>query len=128
MAQFGPIAETAEKMTLRRQGFEALTAAAEDARDRPAFDTRVAREGLATVAADTLALGKASRIVDGESPLQIWRERRGLTARALASEASINAAYLPETEASKKPGIPAAIVALARVLQVDVGDVFTVVG
>jgi DNA-binding Xre family transcriptional regulator len=125
MEHIGPIAETADTVTLRRQDFDALVTAAEDASDQRAFavfDARVARDGWAAVAADALTLREASRIADGESPVRVWRERRGLTARALATAAGINAAYLSEIEAGKKPGSAAAIVALGRALNVDAGD------
>jgi ribosome-binding protein aMBF1 (putative translation factor) len=125
MAHIGLIAETAETVTLRRKDFEALIAAAEDAADRrtfAAFDARVAQEGLPAVREDSLTLEQVSRIADGESPVRVWRERRGLSGRALAAAANISPAYLSEIEAGKKPGSAAAIVGLAKALRVSAGD------
>jgi hypothetical protein len=125
MAHIGLIAETAETVTMRRQDFEALIAAVEDVADRrafAAFDARVAQEGLPAVFEDSLTLEQACRIADGESPVRVWRERRGLTARALAAAAAINPAYLSEIEAGKKPGSATAIIGLAKALRVDAGD------
>ncbi|MXP66081.1 XRE family transcriptional regulator [Roseomonas sp. M0104] len=125
MAHVGPIAETADTVTLRRADYEALLEAAEDVADRAAlaaFDRRVATEGLAAVRADGLTLEEASRISDGESPIRVWREHRGMTARALAAAANVNSAYLSEIEGGKKPGSAAALVRLANVLKVEVED------
>ncbi|MBO1081719.1 helix-turn-helix domain-containing protein [Roseomonas haemaphysalidis] len=126
MAHIGPLAETADTVTLRRADFEALVAAAEDVADRAsfaAFEARVARDGMAAVKADSLTLQEAVRILDeGESPVRVWREKRGLTGRALAAAAGVSPVYLSEIENGKKPGSAAAIVALAKALQVDAGD------
>lgn len=130
MAHIGPIAETADTVTLRRADFDALVAAAEDAADRrsfDAFDARVAAEGMDAVRADSLTLEQFNRIVEGESPVRVWREQRGMTARVLAAAAGISAAYLSEIEAGKKPGSAAAVVALARALRVDAQDLLPVV-
>jgi len=125
MAHVGPIAETADTVTLRRADYEALLEAAEDVADRAAlaaFDRRIAAEGLAAVRADSLTLEEVSRLAEGESPLRVWREHRGLTARALAATAEVNAAYLSEIESGKKPGSAAALVRLAKALKVEVED------
>ena len=125
MAHVGPIAETADTVTLRRADYEALLEAAEDVADRAAlaaFERRVASEGLAAVRADSLTLEEASRLVEGESPVRVWREHRGMTARALAAAAEVNAAYLSEIESGKKPGSAAALVRLAKALKVEVED------
>jgi hypothetical protein len=76
----------------------------------------MAQDGLPAVLKDSLTLEQASRIADGESPVRVWRERRGLSGRALAVAADINPAYLSEIEAGKKPGSAVAIVGLAKAL------------
>jgi DNA-binding XRE family transcriptional regulator len=126
MAHVGPLAETAETVTLRRADFEALVAAAEDAADRrsfDAFDAFVAAKGMGSIKADSLTMQEALRILDdGKSPVRVWREKRGMTGRALASAAGISSVYLSEIERGKKPGRAFAIVALAKALRVEAAD------
>ncbi|MBC9209524.1 helix-turn-helix transcriptional regulator, partial [Roseomonas aerophila] len=125
MAYIGPIAETADTVTLRREDFDALIAAAEDTSDRralAAFDTMVKRQGLEAVRADSLTMEEVMQIAEGVSPIRVWRKRRGLTARALSEIAGISPVYLSEIETGKKPGSAVAIVALAKALGVDASD------
>ena len=58
---------------------------------------------------------------DDVSPLTIWRERAGLSGRALATRAGVSASYLTEIESGKKPGSPAAFKADCRSLNVPIG-------
>ena len=131
MAYVGPIAETADTVTLRREDFDALIAAAEDTSDRralAAFDTMVKRQGLEAVRADSLTIEEVMQIAEGMSPIRVWRKRRGLTARALSETAGISPVYLSEIETGKKPGSAVAIVALAKALGVDASDLLPEVG
>jgi len=59
-----------------------------------------------------------SRLLNGESPVKLWREKRGLTQRALAQSAGVNVNYLCEIETGKKPGSAAALNKLAQTLEV----------
>jgi len=131
MAYIGPIAETADTVTLRREDFDTLIAAAEDASDRralAAFDTKVKRQGLEAVRADSLTMEEVMQIAEGMSPIRVWRKRRGLTARALSEIAGMSPVYLSEIETGKKPGSAVAIVALAKALGVDASDLLPEVG
>jgi hypothetical protein len=65
---------------------------------------------------------EAKRLLDGESPVRIWREKRGMTQRALTAAAAIPAGYLSEIESRGKPGSVAAYRALATALAVPMGD------
>jgi len=58
--------------------------------------------------------------IAGDHPVTAWRRYRGLTARQLAREAGISAAYLSEIERGRKPGSVDAYRALARVLRAPV--------
>lgn len=44
----------------------------------------------------------AKRLLAGDSPVKIWREHRGMSARDLATAAGISAPYLSEIEGRKK--------------------------
>lgn len=122
MAHIQPITETDETVTLSRIDFERLVAAAEDAMDRAALHQQEAREaakGREAARADYLPADLVKRLLAGESPVRIWREHRGMSGRALATAAGVNAVYLSEIERGRKPGSAAAIIAIARVLGVE---------
>ena len=62
-------------------------------------------------------------IMDGENPVKVWREYRGLTQQQLAKEAGISAAYLSQIETGKREGKTAVLQAIARALNLDLDDV-----
>src|SRR5690606_19853166 len=64
----------------------------------------------------------AHRIADGENPVRVWRQARGLKAVALARAAGISPAYLSEIETGKKDGTFRTMAAIARVLSVSLDD------
>ncbi len=66
--------------------------------------------------------GVARRIADGENPVRVWREFRGLKAVALARAAGISPAYLSEIETGKKDGTFRTMASVARVLGVSLDD------
>lgn len=99
--------------------------AAEEASDLAALHRHEARElalGKRAARADFLPAPLAWRLMDGESPVRIWREHRGLTQRALAEQAGQSVPYLCEIEAGRKPGSAHALAALAAVLGVTAED------
>lgn len=62
-------------------------------------------------------------ILDGENPVKVWREYRGLTQQELAEAAGISAAYLSQIETGKRKGKTAVLQAIARALNLDLDDV-----
>ncbi|MEQ1900832.1 MAG: helix-turn-helix transcriptional regulator [Devosia sp.] len=62
------------------------------------------------------------RISDGENPVRVWREYRGLAAGDLAAKAGISAAYLSEIETGKKTGGVETLRKLANILKLDIDD------
>jgi|GEM_PF-87832 len=62
------------------------------------------------------------RIAEGESPVRVWREYRGLKAIELAKSAGISAAYLSEIETGKKDGTFKTMTAIASVLDIRLDD------
>lgn len=125
MTAIKSLAETAESVTLSRADFEALVEAAEAAKKRAALraqDLRVAREGKEAARADFLPAALTRRLIEGESPVRVWREHRGLPQRTLAERAGISASYLNQIERGGKPGSLAAMLRIARALDVRVED------
>lgn len=66
------------------------------------------------------------RLVDGESPVKVWREYRGLTQAALARKAEVDKTYLSQIESGHKTGSVAIFRRLALVLSVDVDDLIPI--
>jgi len=121
MNQISPITETPDSVTLRRADFDALIAMAEDAIDNAAIEAHErleARIGIEAARADYLPGALVDRLLDGESPVRIWREHRGLTARKLAELSSVAGSYLSEIETGRKPGSASALHAIAQALHV----------
>lgn len=71
---------------------------------------------------DYLPAALVKRLINGESPIRIWRVHRGLSLNALAKETEIPSSYLSEIENGKKPGSVAAHAAIAKVLRVTIDD------
>jgi DNA-binding Xre family transcriptional regulator len=120
VAAIRPLAEDGDTVLLSRPDYEALLRQAEDAADAAQI-----REVEARVAAgedEYVPIEITRRLMAGEVPVRVWREHRGLNARALAGRAGISAAYLSQIETGKKPGSFDAMARLARALGVDMGD------
>ena len=64
----------------------------------------------------------ADRILDGENPVRIWREYRGLSIKALAEKVGISAAYLSQIENGVREGSVRTMKALAMALNLDLAD------
>jgi mRNA interferase RelE/StbE len=64
----------------------------------------------------------ANRIIDGESPVRVYREYRGLTQAELARVAGVNRVHLHGIEALAKSGSVATMRRLADALAVTIDD------
>ncbi|MDR3423564.1 MAG: helix-turn-helix transcriptional regulator [Alphaproteobacteria bacterium] len=62
------------------------------------------------------------RLIDGESPLRVWREFRGKTLDRLSKAAGVSKPYISEVESGKKPGFVAFFRKCAKALDVDLDD------
>lgn len=111
-----PIAETADSVTLSRADFEALADLVTDAQDLA--DAEAVKARLAVGETEAFPFEVAERILDGEHPVAVLREHRGLTARGLAEAAGVAPSYLSEIENGKKPGSFDAMARIAGALQV----------
>ena len=58
------------------------------------------------------------RELEGESPIKLWREHRGLTQQELATRAGISKPYLSQIESGKRQGSIETLSAIARALEV----------
>jgi DNA-binding XRE family transcriptional regulator len=62
-------------------------------------------------------------ILDGENPVKVWREFRGLTQAQLADAAGISKPYLSQIETGKRKGSTDVLSALAKALNVTLEEV-----
>jgi DNA-binding Xre family transcriptional regulator len=115
-----PLAENGDTVLLRRADYEALVRRAEDAAD--AMQIREAEARVAAGEDEYVPIELTKRLAAGEVPVRVWRQHRGLSARALAARAGISAAYLSQIETGKKPGSFDAMANLARALDVHMED------
>jgi ribosome-binding protein aMBF1 (putative translation factor) len=119
------IAETRSTVTVERQDWIRLLTGLEDAGDRAAVREGRAREavlGKETVRLNSLSGDEARRLLDGESPVRVWRGKRGLSQRGLAAAASVAPSYLADIENGRKPGSASALSRLAKALDVSMDD------
>jgi DNA-binding XRE family transcriptional regulator len=114
-----PVTEDKETVTLLRADYEALLTELEEAEDRIAVMEHMAAV-RAHKAAEPLTLAEADRLMDGANPITVWREKRGMTQRALAASAEISPALLSEIENGIKTGSVETLRKLAHALKVEV--------
>ena len=64
-------------------------------------------------------------LLNGENPIRVWREYRGLTQQHVADEAGISKPYLSQLESGQRKGTAEVLAAVARALNVSLDDVVT---
>jgi len=119
------LSETRDSVTVSRGDWTHLLSELEDALDRAAVVERrrhEAAKGVLAARRNYLTAREARRLLDGESPVKVWREKRGRSQRELAAAAGVGAGYLAEIETGRKPGSVAALARLAKALQVQIED------
>ena len=107
-------------VVLPLKDYEQLCAAAEGLSDVRAYDR--AKEHLEAGTDELIPAEFGDRILDGESPVRVWREYRGLSIKQLAASAHISAAYLSQIEGGSRDGSLSTMKALAKSLSLDVDD------
>lgn len=100
--------------------YRRLLEMAEDVEDVRAYD-KAMRE-LQSGEDELLSSEMAERLMNGENPLRVWREYRGLTQETLAQAIGVGKSYISQIEAGKKPGSAKVLKALATALSLDVDD------
>ena len=100
--------------------YERLVSRAEDVADLRAYDRAKAR--LAAGEEELLPAEFVNRIVNGENPIRVWREHRGMTAALLARKARIARPYLTQMENGNRAGTVTTLRRVARALGVSLDD------
>jgi DNA-binding XRE family transcriptional regulator len=62
-------------------------------------------------------------LLDGENPIKVWREYRGMTQQQLAETAGISTPYLSQIETGKRAGTTDVLRAIAKTLKVTLDDI-----
>ena len=62
-------------------------------------------------------------ILDGENPIKVWREYRGLSQQQVANMIGISTSYLSQIEAGKRTGSTEVLAAIAKALDVTLDDI-----
>jgi DNA-binding XRE family transcriptional regulator len=117
------LSETADTVTVSRGDWTRLLSELEGALDRAAVVGRRRQEaakGALPARRNYLTAPEARRLLDGECPVKVWREKRGHSQRELAAAAGVAAGYLAEIETGRKPGSVLALARLAKALEVQI--------
>ncbi|MFS3136885.1 helix-turn-helix domain-containing protein [Gluconacetobacter sacchari] len=117
MNHIAPLSETPETITLNRSDWEAILDRLEDRSDLDA----IRRSEQTNAHAHAYTDAETQRMVlDDVSAFIIWRERAGLTQKALAAASGVSQSYVDEIEAGKKRGSTSALAKIAKTLGVSI--------
>ena len=109
-----------ETVTITRAEYDRLCTAEEDF-----ADLRAALAVSSRIEAGTEELvpaAVADRLIDGETPLKVWREHRALSQAALSRASGVNRVQIADIEADRASGSARTLRALADALGVTVDD------
>ena len=93
----------------------------QDLHDSQDFEERLARGEEELIPGDVV-----ERLVEGENPVRVWREHRGLTQEELGARTGLSGPYLSQIESGKREGTVKVFAALAKALDVDIDDLVVV--
>jgi DNA-binding XRE family transcriptional regulator len=62
-------------------------------------------------------------ILDGENPIKVWREYRGMSQQELAEKAGISTPYMSQLEKGRRKGSLDVLNAIAKELKVSLDEV-----
>ena len=97
--------------------YQKLLANAEMLVDLVAYDA--AKRALASGEEELIPAAVVDRLLDGDNPIRVWREFRGLTSAQLATACGVSAAAISQLEAGKRQPSIALLKKLAAALRVD---------
>lgn len=109
-----------EMVTIPRAEYDLLRAAAEDLADLQAYDR--AKASLEAGDDELIPAEYVNRLLNGDSPLRVYRDLRGMTQSALAGRSGVNRVTVAEIEIGRKQGSVATLRKLASALEVTVDD------
>ena len=104
---------------LPRKDYEVLVMKAREA-DEDAGTARVVARARKEISAGALLLPKevADRLADGENPVRVLREWRGITQMHLSFKTDISQGHISDIESGRRIGTPSTLRAIATALKV----------
>lgn len=106
--------------TIPRAEYDRLRAAEDDFADLQA--ALAARARIEAGTDELVPAAVADELIDGASPLRVWREHRSLTQSALARGAGVNRVQIADIEAGRSTCSVRTLRALANTLHVTVDN------
>lgn len=105
-----------EMITITRAEYDRLREAADNLADIEAY-TRAMAANEESISAEAV-----KRMVDGESPVRVYRELRQMTQSALATASGVNRVQIADIEAKRSRGSIETMRKLAEALKVTIDD------
>ena len=105
-----------DMITIPRAEYDRLREAAEDLADLQAYE-RARAAGGQSIPADAV-----QRMIEGESPLKVFRELRDLSQVGLARNSGVNRVQIADIEAGRGKGSVDTLKKLADALSVTIDD------
>ena len=105
-------------VVLPHDEYQTLVELLEDLDDAAAITRFAARHDAG--AEPTVPAVVVDRLLDGESPIRVWRENRGMTAAQLAAAVKVTRAHISKLESGKGEPSLDLLRRLARVLDVGI--------
>ena len=109
-----------DMVTIPREEYDRLCAAATDLADLQAYDRATA--ALAAGTEELIPADTVNRLLNGDNPLRVYRDLRGYTQAVLAARAGVNRVAVAEIETGRKQGSVATVRKLAAALGVTMDD------
>jgi mRNA interferase RelE/StbE len=109
-----------EMVTIPRDEYDRLRAAAEDLADLQTYDR--AKAALAAGEDELIPADYVNRLLNGENSLRVYRDLRGMTQAALGEKAGVGRVTVAEIETGRKQGSITTLRALANALSVSLDD------
>ena len=97
--------------------YERLMERIEIAEDVAAYDQAMAEDS------ETVPQELVDRLIEGDNPITVWREYRGLTATQLAKKSGVTASMISQIENGKKEASVKVMKSIAEALGVTLDDV-----
>ena len=98
------------------QEFEKLLELKEEFEDIQEFDTALA------IPQEKIPVQWVDRLLNGEHPILVWREYRGLTLQQLAISCAVNSDYINQIEMKQCQPSLMVLRKIAKILNVDIED------
>ncbi len=109
-----------EWAVLPYEEYQRLVAEAEMLQDIRDYDE--VKLALASGDEELIPSAVVDALLEGENPIRVWRDYRGLTQQQVAEMAGISKPYLSQLESGRRQGTTEVLVGIARALQVTLDD------